>query len=92
MSERDMTDRLCFIRQGENGMEVEIVGNAEVLHSMISSALMSHAELRKLFMPIMLSLMADDNFKELCLNDIIGDIGNSLGINLDDDDDPITTD
>ena len=92
MSERDMNDRVCFVRQGENGMEVEIVGSAEVLHSMISSALMTHAELRKLFMPIMLNLMADDKFKDLCLNDIIGDIGKDLGIDLDNEDDSITTD
>lgn len=93
MSERDMTDRLCFVRQGENGMEVEIVGSRDTLSSMITSALMNHAEVRRLLMPIMLGLMAEDKFKELCINDMISDIGSGLGINLDgEDDDPITTD
>jgi hypothetical protein len=71
MEENKNIDRLCFIRQGENGMEVEIVGNANTLMSMLHSALMSHAELRRLIMPVVMNIMKDDKFIEVVMNDML---------------------
>ncbi len=62
-------DKLCFIRQGENGMEIQIVGNANTLMSMLHAALMSHAELRKIMMPVFQGLMKDDKFFEVVMHD-----------------------
>lgn len=62
-------DRLCFLRQGDNGMEVQIVGNANTLMSMLHAALISHSELRKLMMPVFQSLMKDDKFFEAVMHD-----------------------
>lgn len=62
-------DRLCFLRQGENGMEVQIVGSANTLMSMLHAALISHSELRKIMMPVFQSLMKDDKFFEAVMHD-----------------------
>lgn len=64
-------DRLCFIRQGENGMQIEIVGNAQTLMSMIHSGIMSHFELRRLLMPVMMKIMKDEEFIKLAMNDML---------------------
>jgi hypothetical protein len=71
MEENKNEDRLCFIRQGENGMQVEIVGNANILMSMLHSALMSHVELRRMMMPVFMNIMKDDKFMEIVMNDML---------------------
>lgn len=69
--EENQEDRLCFYRQGENGMQVEIVGNANTLMSMLHSAVMTHAELRRLMVPVFMSIMKDDKFMEIIMNDML---------------------
>ena len=64
-------DRLCFIRQGSNGMQVEIVGSADTLMSMVHSAIMSHYELRRLLMPVIMKIIKDDKFIEIAMNDML---------------------
>ena len=92
MSE-ERIDKLSFERQGENGMGVEIVGSADTLRSMIHAALMNHKDLRTLFMPVILQLMSSDEFRQLCVNDMINDMGKKLGVDDEEEDnDPLTTD
>jgi hypothetical protein len=62
-------ERLCFIRQGDNGMQVEIVGSPSTLMSMLQSALLSHTEVRRIMMPLFLTMMKDEKFLEVAMND-----------------------
>jgi len=71
MEENKNTDRLCFVRQGENGMQVEIVGSSDTLMSMVHSAIMSHAELRNILMPVFMAIMKDDEFMNIVMNDVL---------------------
>jgi hypothetical protein len=92
MSEK-IIDKLSFERQGENGMNVEIIGSSDTLRSMFHAALMNHKDLRNLMMPVILMLINDDEFKALCVKDMVADVGKSLGLTDEDDDvESITTD
>jgi len=93
MSEK-IIDKLSFERQGENGMSVEIIGSSDILRSMLHGALMNHKDLRTLIMPVLMELIKNDEFKALCVKDMVTDIGKNLGLGNDDDDDvdSITTD
>lgn len=79
--ENNQQERLCFIRQGDNGMQVEIVGNGHTLMSMVHSALMTHAEIRKLLIPVFTELMKDEKF-------LLNALGDALS-SIDDDDEEI---
>jgi len=84
MENTEETERLCFIRQGKDGMQVEIVGNPKVLMSMIHSAILSHIEVRRLMMPLLMTIMKDDKFMEVAMNDMLSIM---KGDQDDDDDD-----
>lgn len=84
-------DKLSFSRQGENGMEIEIHGNSDTLRSMIHSALMSHKDLRSLLMPVITHLMQSDDFRNLCITDMVDDIGSQFGLGNEEDDEPFDT-
>ena len=71
MENTEETERLCFIRQGKDGMQVEIVGNPQILMSMIHSAILSHIEVRRLMMPLLMTVMKDDKFMEVAMNDML---------------------
>jgi len=92
MSE-ERNDRLSFERQGDNGMGVEIQGSADTLRSMVHAALMNHKDLRTLIMPVILQLMSSDEFRNLCINDMIDDMASKLGADTEEEDnDPLITD
>jgi hypothetical protein len=91
MSE-ERKDKLSFERQGDNGMGIEIQGSADTLRSMIHSALMNHKDLRTLIMPVILQLMSDNEFRNLCVNDMINDMASNLGVDTEEDNDPLITD
>jgi hypothetical protein len=79
--DKENIDRLCFIRQGDNGMSIEIVGSPDILMSMIHSGIMSHYELRRLLIPVMMKVMKDDEFMELAMKDMLSKLS---GENSDD--------
>lgn len=85
------SDRIAFVRQGENGMEVEICGDSNTLRSMFHSALKSHQDLRSLLMPVIMMLIQDDEFKSLCISDMVDDIGKQFGLTEPDDEEPLDT-
>lgn len=71
MDKPEETERLAFIRQGENGMQVEIVGSPKILMSMLHSAILSHIEVRRLMMPLFMAIMKDDKFMEVAMDDML---------------------
>jgi hypothetical protein len=71
MENNEERERLFFIRQGKDGMQVEIVGNPQILMSMIHSAILSHIEVRRLMMPLLMTVMKDDKFMEVAMNDML---------------------
>ena len=71
MENTEETERLCFIRQGKDGMQVEIVGNPKILMGMMHSAILSHIEVRRLMMPLLMTIMKDDKFMEIAMNDML---------------------
>jgi hypothetical protein len=77
---KDLTTRLAFIKQGENGMQVEIVGEQSTLMSMFHSALMSNGELRNLILPVVMSLMKDEDFLKLSMNDMLNSLRKKMGM------------
>ena len=79
--------RLCFLKEGENGMQVQIVGEAGTLMTMVQSAILSHVELRKLFMPVMMNLMKSEEFMAVCMQDMLS----SMGGMKDDEDEILDT-
>ena len=79
MSEEEET-RLCFIRRGDNQMEVQIIGESNTLMSMIHTSLMTHLELRKILMPVVMKLLKDDEYLKVVMNDMLSSLNE-----LDDD-------
>ena len=77
---KDLTTRLAFIKHGENGMQVEIVGEQSTLMSMFHSALMSNSELRSLIMPVVMSLTKDEDFLKLTMNDMLNTLKKKMGM------------
>jgi hypothetical protein len=71
MEHSEETERLAFIRQGKDGMQVEIVGNPKVLMGMLHSAILSHIEVRRLMMPLFMAIMKDDKFMDVAMNDML---------------------
>lgn len=85
MKEDDHVERLCFIRKGKEGLDIEIIGSSAVLMNMIQSAMISHAEVRKILFPVMMMLMKDERFLDATIEDIM------LEITGQDNDDVIDT-
>lgn len=71
MEENENIERLCFVRKGEDGMEIEIVGNNTTLMAMIHSALLTHVEVRKVLFPVLMALVKDEKFLDIAMQDIL---------------------
>jgi hypothetical protein len=67
-------ERLAFIRQGEDGMAVELVGRMDTIRNMVRAALQDNMELRKLLMPVIVDLMQDKEFMLSLLDDVITEV------------------
>jgi len=76
-------ERLAFIRVGDDGMAVEMVGRPQTLQSMVKAAITDNPEIRKLLIPMVFELMHDKSFMLSLLDDVVDDI---TGNNSDDDD------
>jgi hypothetical protein len=76
-------ERLAFIRVGDDGMAVEMVGKPQTLQSMVKAAITDNPEIRKLLIPMVFELMHDKSFMLSLLDDVVDDI---TGNNSDDDD------
>ena len=74
MNQDDNTERLVIRRSGENSMEVEIVGDQQVLMSMIHAALINHQSIRKTLIPVLHMVMKDDDFLRITLEDMMNDL------------------
>jgi hypothetical protein len=71
-------ERLAFIRVGDDGMAVEMVGKPQTLQSMVKAAITDNPEIRKLLIPMVFELMHDKSFMLSLLDDVVDDItGNS---------------
>lgn len=79
MSKENVESRMSFTQQGEKGMEIAIVGSGDTLMSMLHSAIMSHTEVRKIIIPVVMSLLKSDEFMKLTLDDMVA------GLTPDDD-------
>jgi DNA-directed RNA polymerase subunit L len=88
---KDLTTRLAFIKQGENGMQVELVGEKGTLMSMVHSALMSNAELRTLLMPVVMGLMKDEEFLKLTMKDMLDALQKNMGLEDSNESDTLDT-
>lgn len=73
MSEKEET-RLCFIQRGDSQMEIQVVGDGNTLMNMLHSSLMSHLELRKVIMPVVMKLLKDDEFLKVTMNDMLSSL------------------
>ena len=73
MSEQEET-RLCFIQRGDSQMEVQVVGDGNTLMNMLHSSLMSHLDLRKIIMPVVMKLLKDDEFLKVTMNDMLSSL------------------
>lgn len=73
MSEQEET-RLCFIQRGDSQMEIQVVGDGNTLMNMLHSSLMSHLELRKVIMPVVMRLLKDDEFLKVTMNDMLSSL------------------
>jgi hypothetical protein len=81
--------RFAIRKEGDdNAMAVELVGDANTLSNMLASALMSHAEVRQLMMPVFMQLMKDEDFMMVCMQDMMA----SISPKEEDSDDSITID
>jgi hypothetical protein len=81
--------RFAIRKEGDdNGMAVELVGDAHTLSNMLASALMSHTEVRQLLMPVFMQLMKDEDFMMVCMQDMMA----SITPKSEDSDDSITID
>ena len=76
-------ERLAFIRVGDDGMAVEMVGKPQTLQSMVKAAITDNPEIRKLLIPMVFELMHDKSFMLSLLDDVVDDI---TGNSSDDDD------
>lgn len=76
-------ERLAFIRIGDDGMAVEMVGKPQTLQSMVKAAITDNPEIRKLLIPMVFELMHDKSFMLSLLDDVVDDI---TGNSSDDDD------
>jgi hypothetical protein len=81
-------ERLAFIRQGEDGMAVELVGRMDTIRNMVRAALQENMELRRLLMPVVVDLMQDKEFMLSLLDDVITEVVD----NASDKDDSIELD
>ena len=71
-------ERLAFIRIGDDGMAVEMVGKPQTLQNMVKAAITDNPEIRKLLIPMVFELMHDKSFMLSLLDDVVDDItGNS---------------
>lgn len=73
MSEQEET-RLCFIQRGDSQMEVQVIGDGNTLMSMLHSSLMSHLEIRKILMPVVMKLLKDEEFLKVTMNDMLSSL------------------
>ena len=80
-------ERLAFIRAGENGMTVELVGRIDTLRHMIRATLIDNADIRQLIMPVIVDLMHDKDFMMSMLDDTLSHMTKG-----DDEDDTIELD
>ena len=85
MNKENVESRISFTQQGEKGMEIAIVGSGDILMSMLHSAIMSHTEVRKIIIPVVMSLLKSDEFMRLTLDDMVA------GLTPDDDEHNLDT-
>lgn len=76
-------ERLAFIRIGEDGMAVEMVGRPQTLQSMVRAAISDNPEIRKLLIPVLFEMMNDKAFMLSLLDDVVDDITGKMGDNDD---------
>ena len=55
-------------------MEVQVVGDGNTLMNMVHSSLMSHLEIRKILMPVIMKLLKDDEFLKVTMNDMLSSL------------------
>ena len=84
---KEPIEKFSISRESEDGMVVELVGNQNTIANMLRSALMSHAQLRRLIIPIVTDLISDKEFLSLMMDDILTQIKKK-----DDEDDIIDLD